>query len=166
MLQGGKEALAHHKASPTCGPTTPPCGRHRIGYCCLTLFLIKYIEKKLAPHKYKGIRKKKNPMRRIFGFVDEYSKVTYGMRDTLQLIREDDNDALFRTAVAGAGKVVLSNLGWYIPIVQPNDVRQVNLYKRIATNNAIPVSFRIRQSDTSSLHQARSNLWRLGVSFA
>ena len=40
-----------------------------------------------------------------FGFVDDYSKVTYGMRDTLQLIRKDDNGALFRTAAAGAGKV-------------------------------------------------------------
>ena len=50
------------------------------------------------------------PMRHIFGFVDDYSKVTYGMRDTLQLIRKDDNDALFRTAAAGAGKVVLSKL--------------------------------------------------------
>ena len=39
--------------------------------------------------------------------MDDYSKVTYGMRDTLQLIRKDDDDALFRAAVAGAGKVVL-----------------------------------------------------------
>ena len=49
-------------------------------------------------------------MRHIFGFVDDYSKVTYGMRDALQLIRKDDNHALFRTAGAGAGKVVLSKL--------------------------------------------------------
>ena len=54
-------------------------------------------------------------MRHIFGFVDDYSKVTYGMRDTLQLIRKDDNDALFRTAAAGAGKVVLSKLAWSVP---------------------------------------------------
>ena len=31
------------------------------------------------------------PMRHIFGFVDDYSKATYRMRDTLQLIRKDDN---------------------------------------------------------------------------
>ena len=49
-------------------------------------------------------------MRHIFGFVDDYSKVTYGMRDTVQLIRKDGNDALFRTAAAGAGKVVLTKL--------------------------------------------------------
>ena len=48
------------------------------------------------------------------------------MRDTLQLIRKDDNDALFHTAAAGAGKVVLSKFAWSVPIVQPNDVRKVN----------------------------------------
>ena len=63
------------------------------------------------------------PMRHIFGFIDDYSKVIYEMRDTLQLLRIDDNDALFRTAAA-AGKVVLSKLAWAVPIAQPNDVRK------------------------------------------
>ena len=45
------------------------------------------------------------PMRHIFGFTDDYTRVTYGMRDTLQLICKNDNGALFRTAAAGAGKV-------------------------------------------------------------
>ena len=49
------------------------------------------------------------PMRHILGFVNDYSKVNYGMRDTLQLMRKDDNDALFRTEAAGAGKVVCLN---------------------------------------------------------
>ena len=73
------------------------------------------------------------PMKHIFGFMDDYPKVTYGMRNTLQLIRKDDNDALFRTAAAGAGKVVLSKPAWSVPIVQPNDV---NLYKSIASKIA------------------------------
>ena len=103
------------------------------------------------------------PMRNIFGFVDDYSKVTYGMRDTLQLIRKDDNDALFRTAAAGAGKIVMSKLAWSVPIVQPNDVRKVNLYKSIAANNIIPVWFRMRQCKTFFLFQVRSTVWRLGV---
>ena len=100
------------------------------------------------------------PMRHIFGLVDDYSKVTYGKLDTLQLIRKDDNDALFRIAAAGAVKVVLSKLAWSVPIVQPNDV------KSIASNNVIPVSFRMRQCETFSLPQARSTVWRLGVSSA
>ena len=50
------------------------------------------------------------PMKHIFGFMDDYTKVTYGMRDTLQLIRKGDDDSLFRIAAAGVGKVVLSKL--------------------------------------------------------
>ena len=99
------------------------------------------------------------PMRHIFGFTDDYTKVTYGMRDTLQLICKDDNDALFRTAAAGAGKLVLSKLAWVVPIVQTNDVPKVNLYKSIAANNTIPVGFRRPQCETFTV-------WRLGVSSA
>ena len=105
-------------------------------------------------------------MRHIFGFTDDYTKVTYGMRDTLQLIRKDDNDALFRSVGAGAGKVVLSKLAWVVPIVQPNDVLKVNLYNNIAANNTIPVGFRRRQCEAFTLPQARSTVWRLGVSSA
>ena len=73
------------------------------------------------------------PMRHIFGFMDDYTKV----RDTLQLIRKDDDDALFRIAAADVGKVKLTKLAWSVPIVQPNDVRKVNIYKSIPSNNVI-----------------------------
>ena len=98
-------------------------------------------------------------MRQIFGFADDYTKVTYGMRYTLQLICKDDNDALFRTAAAGVGKVVLSKLAWVVPIVQPNDVLKVNMYQRIAANSTIHVGFRRRQCETFTLPQARSTVW-------
>ena len=74
----------------------------------------------------------------------------------MQLIHKDDNDALFRTVAAGAGKVVLSKFAWVIPVVHPNDVLKVNLYKSIAANNTIPVGFRRRQCETFTLPQARS----------
>ena len=107
-----------------------------------------------------------SPMRHIFGFVDDYSMVTYGLRDTLQLIRKDDNDALFRAAGVDAGKVKLSKIAWSAPIVQPNDVRKVNLYTSIASNNVIPVSCRMCQCETFTVSQATSTVWRLGVSSA
>ena len=88
------------------------------------------------------------------------------MRDALQQIRKGDDDSLFRIAAAGVGKVVLSELTWSVPIVQPNDVRKVNLYKSIASNNAIPVSFRMRQCVTFTVPQATSTVWRLAVSSA
>ena len=58
----------------------------------------------------------------------------------------------------------MSKLAWSVPIVQPYDVRKVNLYKSIVANNVIAVSFRMRQCETFSLPQARSTVWRLGVS--
>ena len=80
------------------------------------------------------------PLMHIFGFMDDYTKVTYGMQDTLQMIRKDDNDALFRTNAADAGKVVLSKIAWSVPIVEPNDVKRVEMYKSIASNAVIPVN--------------------------
>ena len=103
------------------------------------------------------------PMKHKFGFMDGYTKVTYGMRDTLQLIRKGDDDSLFRTAAASVGKVVFSKLAWS---VQTNDVRKVNLYKGIASSNVIPVSFRMCQWETFTVPQATSTICRLGVSSA
>ena len=130
-----------------------------IGFAARQQFLIR------SPDP-KGSFQSAIPMKHIFGFIDDYTKVTYGMRDTLQLIRKDDDDSLFRTAAAGVGKEILSKLAWSVPVVQPNDVRKVNLYKSIASNNIIPVSFLMRQCETFTVHQAISTIWRLGVSSA
>ena len=78
------------------------------------------------------------------------------MRDTLQMIRKDDNDALFRTNAASAGKVVLSKIAWSVPIIEPNDVKRVEMYKSIASNAVIPVSFRVTQCETFSVPQMTS----------
>ena len=106
------------------------------------------------------------PMKPIFGFMDDYSKVTYGMRDTLLLIHRNDDDALFPTATAAAGKVKSTKLAWFVLIVQPNDVRKVNLYKSIASNNVIPVLFRMRQCESYTVPQSTFTVWRLNVSSA
>ena len=38
------------------------------------------------------------PLKHIFGFCEDYDKVVYGLKQTLTLTRNDDNDAIFRTA--------------------------------------------------------------------
>ena len=74
---------------------------------------------------------------------------------------------MFRTAAAVVGKVKLSEIAWSVPIVQPNDVRKVNLYKSIATNNVIHVSFRMLQCESCSVPAGtKPTAWRLGVSSA
>ena len=46
-------------------------------------------------------------------------------------------DARYVAIDSGAGKIVLPKLEWSVPIVQPNDVRKVNLYNSIAANTSI-----------------------------
>ena len=79
------------------------------------------------------------PMLHIFSFVDDYPKVTYGMQDTMPCSALQ----LF------AGKVVLSKLTWSVPILQPNDVRKIKLYKSIAS----------KRCEMFSLPQASSTVW-------
>ena len=52
------------------------------------------------------------PLKHIFGFCEDYDKVLYGLKHTLTLTRNDDNDAIFRDNTAAIGKITLSkNLG-------------------------------------------------------
>ena len=46
-------------------------------------------------------------MKHIFGFCEDYDKIVYGLKYSLTLVRKTDDDAIFRGAAAGAGKVSL-----------------------------------------------------------
>ena len=41
-------------------------------------------------------------LERVFGFVEDYDKVTYGMRHKLTLVQKNDDDAIFKAADAAA----------------------------------------------------------------
>lgn len=103
------------------------------------------------------------PLEHIFGFSEDYTKVMYGFRHTLNLVRKSDNDAIFRAAAAGAGKCVLTKVSWIMPRVQPNDVKKVALYKQIQDNNFFEAAFRQRQCDTFTVPQTTETSWRVGV---
>ena len=92
---------------------------------------------------------------------DEYQPITVTQHNSAgHFLIEGDalkaDNARYADA-AGAGKVILSKLAWYVPIVHPNDVRKVNLYKSIAANNVIPVSFRMRQCETFMVYTNQGN---------
>ena len=103
------------------------------------------------------------PLASIFGFCDDYDKITYGFRHQLQMVRKSDNDAIFRATAVAAGKVVLTKVAWIMPQVKPNDIRKVALYKQIADNDTYEAAFRQRQCDTFTVPQATETSWRVGV---
>jgi len=43
------------------------------------------------------------PLKHILGFCDDYDKVVYGFKHQLNLVREGDNDAIFKTDAVAAG---------------------------------------------------------------
>ncbi|XP_065650746.1 uncharacterized protein LOC136078857 [Hydra vulgaris] len=64
------------------------------------------------------------PLRHIFGFCDDYDKVIYGLKHTITLVRQSDDNAIFRLAGAAAGKVILNR----IQLLMPNLIPSVTLF--------------------------------------
>ena len=48
-------------------------------------------------------------MKHIFGFSEDYDKIVYALKHNLTLVRKAD-DAIFRGAAGGAGKVCLNKM--------------------------------------------------------
>ena len=46
-------------------------------------------------------------LKHIFGFCEDYDKIVYGLKLSLTLLRKTEDDAMFRTSAASAGKVIL-----------------------------------------------------------
>ena len=67
------------------------------------------------------------PLKHIFGFCEDYDKIVYGLKHTLTLTRNDDNDAIFRNNVDSNnaamvdGRVILNKISWFMPHVTPAD---------------------------------------------
>ena len=52
-----------------------------------------------------------------FEFCEDYDKIVYGLKHGLTLVRKTDDDAMFRGEAAGAGKVNLDKISWFMPHV-------------------------------------------------
>ena len=69
------------------------------------------------------------PMKHIFGFCENYDTIVYGLKHNLTLVRKTDDDAIFRGAAAGAGKVILDKISWFMRHVIPADALKFSIYK-------------------------------------
>ena len=77
------------------------------------------------------------------------------MRHKLTLVRKNNDDAIQRIAVAGAGKVELTKVAWVMPR---------SLYKSIEEKVVLDAAFRMRQCSSAEIPpQTQSFDWRLGV---
>ena len=88
------------------------------------------------------------------------------MKHNLTLVRKTDDDAIFRGAAAGAGKVSLDKISWFMPHVIPADAEKFSIYKTIESKVKVPVAYRTRQCDMLSVPESTSFTWRLSVKTA
>ena len=63
-------------------------------------------------------------MKHMFSFCEDYDKIVYGLKHSLILAGKTDDDAIFRVAAAGAGKVSLDKISWFMPHVNSADAEQ------------------------------------------
>ena len=103
------------------------------------------------------------PLKHIYGFAEDYDKIVYVFRHVLTLVRKSDDDAIFRLTAAGAGKITLNKVSWYIPHVRPADIPKLQLYEMIEKKVKVPVGFRMRQCESISVPQTTNFTWRLTV---
>ena len=100
----------------------------------------------------------------VFGFMEDYSKVTYGMRHKLTLVRKSDNDAIIRAAGVKEGKVNLTKVAWLMPRVIPSDSKREELYQMISDEAQFDVGYRKRQCNVADIAKNVTSFdWRLGV---
>ena len=69
-------------------------------------------------------------MEHIFGFCEDCNQIMYDLKHNLTLVRKTD-EAIFRRAAAGAGKVSLDKMSWFMPHVIPADAEKFSIYKTI-----------------------------------
>ena len=103
-------------------------------------------------------------MEDIFGFHEDYVKVTYGMRHKMTLVRKGDDDAIFAAAGTEKGKVKLSKISLLMPRVLPNDIKKFDLYKMIESKVILDAGYRRRQCHMAEITENSLSFdWRLGV---
>ena len=81
-------------------------------------------------------------MKHIFGYCKDYDKIVYGLKHSLTLDRKTDDDAIFSGAAAGAEKVSLDEISWFMPNVIPADAEKFSIYKTIVSKVKLPVVYR------------------------
>ena len=106
------------------------------------------------------------PLKHIFGFCEDYDKIVYGLKYSLTLVRKTDHDVMFTGAAAGAGKVSLDNISWFMPHVISADAKKFFIYKTIESNVKLSVAYGTRQCDMLSVPESTSFTWRLSVKTA
>ena len=111
----------------------------------------------------KGTFSLKVLLKHTFGFCEDYDKVVYGLKHSLILTRNNDEDAIFQANGIDPGKITLNKISWVMPHVIPADKDKMELYKTIERKEKILAGYRMIQCDSNSVDPTTSFSWRLSI---
>ena len=83
--------------------TTTQANAQNVGWNVRKLYIINNFDPK-------GTFSFRISLKHIFGFCEDYDKVVHGLKRTLTLTRNDDQDAIFRANGVDAGKITVSKI--------------------------------------------------------
>ena len=95
------------------------------------------------------------PLKHIFSFCEDYNKIIYGLKQTLTLTRDNDNNAIFRAAGVDVGKIRLDRI--------PADKEKMEIFKIIEKKEKLPVAYRMIQCAIAQVTGTPSFNWRLSA---
>jgi hypothetical protein len=102
------------------------------------------------------------PLSHIFGFCEDYKKITYGVKYTLILTRCDDKDAIYKDSTVLC-KVELTSITWVMPYIIPSIEQLNSLYKMIIeSKKSYPIGFMSRYMNSLYVPQSNEFTWQLG----
>lgn len=87
------------------------------------------------------------PLTHIFNFCENYTKVMYNCKHEIQLNRDIDSYALFKSVFATNGMVQLDLMRWYMPKITPNEQYKALLYKQISSGIEVDMVFMNKKID-------------------
>lgn len=84
----------------------------------------------------------------LFNFCENFNKVMYNCKHELQLNRQHDDYAIFKSVfLATKGKVQLSLMRWYMPKITPNEQYKAKLYQHISSGVECDLAFMNKKID-------------------
>lgn len=105
------------------------------------------------------------PLRKLFGFCEDYSKVILGSRHELILIRSRTDNNSVDLQANTKYELTLDQVQWKMPIIQVSDVEKYSLMKTINKDQLITIPFRgWLLNEYPTLPTSNKHIWNVKTS--
>ena len=106
------------------------------------------------------------PLRLLFSFADDYTRVLMNTRQTLILVRRNDDNALIRDNVASKDlecRIEYTKIALMLPLITPSDSFRAEMLKVIRNRDKFPIIYHDDSMSTINLPKTKDHTINLGI---